>query len=153
MCRNLTRLNNTALHIHQRGSMLVVALFILVVLTLLAGTMVTIISGSSKTVIHEVYGLRAQYAAQAGLETLIAQSFPANGAAQVCNLNESSTASFSQINGFRNCRFDAQCTSSDINFNGENHRFYRFASTGFCDTGETVVSRTLFVDAMQENLP
>jgi MSHA biogenesis protein MshP len=146
-------INNTIYRRAQRGSMLVMALFLLVVLTLLAGTMITIVSGSSKSVVHEVYGLRAQYAAQAGLENLIAQSFPAGSTAQVCNTNTSSTPSFSGIDGFRNCRFDAQCTSQEINFNGSNHRFYRYASTGFCDTGDGVVSRTLFVDAMQENVP
>jgi MSHA biogenesis protein MshP len=137
----------------QRGSMLVMALFVLIVLALLAGTMITIISGSSKTVIHEVYGLRAQHAAQAGLETLIAQSFPVGTEAQVCNITASSSSSFSTIAGFRNCRFDAQCTSSQIDFDGQTHRYYRFASTGFCEIGEGVVSRTLFVDAMQENVP
>jgi MSHA biogenesis protein MshP len=137
----------------QRGSMLVMALFVLIVLALLAGTMITIISGSSKTVIHEVYGLRAQHAAQAGLETLIAQSFPVGANAQVCNITASSSNSFSNIAGFQNCRFDAQCTSSQIDFAGQTHRYYRFASTGLCEIGEGVVSRTLYVDAMQENVP
>jgi MSHA biogenesis protein MshP len=137
----------------QHGSMLVMALFVLIVLALLAGTMITIISGSSKTVVHEVYGLRAQHAAQAGLEALVAQSFPVDANTQVCNITATSSATFSNISGFRNCRFDAQCSSSEINFDGQSHRYYRFASTGYCEIGEGIVSRTLFVDAMQQNVP
>lgn len=151
MYLNIRNFKNNRLR--ERGSMLVMALFVLIVLALLAGTMITIISGSSKTVIHEVYGLRAQLAAQAGLEVLIAQSFPVGTSAQVCNINTSSSSSFSQIAGFRNCRFDAQCASSQIDFEGQTHRYYRFASTGYCEIGEGVVSRTVYVDAMQENTP
>ncbi|WP_395339875.1 type II secretory pathway component [Ningiella sp. W23] len=137
----------------QSGSMLVIALFVLVILSLLAGTMITIISGSSKSVVHEVYGLRAQQAAHAGLETLIAASFPLSSPAQSCSTTINSSASFSQVDGFQNCRYTATCSSDDITFNTANSRYYRYSSTGFCDTGSGVVSRTLYVDAMQEELP
>jgi len=133
MYLNIRNFKNNGLR--ERGSMLVMALFVLIVLAL------------------EVYGLRAQLAAQAGLEVLIAQSFPVGTSAQVCNINTSSSSSFSQIAGFRNCRFDAQCASSQIDFEGQTHRYYRFASTGYCEIGEGVVSRTVYVDAMQENTP
>ncbi len=137
----------------QRGTMLVMALFILVVLTMLAGTMITIISGSSKSIIHEVYGVRAQQAAHAGIESLVAASFPVGSPAQACSASVNNNAAFSNIPGFANCSYQASCSSSDISFNSANYRYYRYSSTGFCDTGEGVVSRTLFVDAMQEDLP
>ncbi|MFC4701064.1 type II secretory pathway component [Glaciecola siphonariae] len=129
------------------------ALFVLVVLTMLAGTMITIISGSNKSVVHEVYGLRAQQAAHAGIEALIAASFPVGGVAQACDTSLNSSAAFSNVNGFANCRYSASCSSSDIDFNDANYRYYRYSSTGFCDTGDSVVSRTLYVDAMQEDVP
>lgn len=137
----------------QAGSMLVMALFVLVVLSLLAGTMITIISGSSKSVVHEVYGLRAQQAAQAGIQTLIATSFPIGSAAVACATTVNSSPSFTNIEGFRNCSYSASCSSQDITFNGEDYRHYSYSSSGFCDTGDGIVSRTLFVDAMQEELP
>ncbi|WP_371193524.1 type II secretory pathway component [Glaciecola sp. SC05] len=137
----------------QSGSMLVMALFVLIVLTLLAGTMITIISGSSKSVVHEVYGLRAQQAAHAGIESLIRASFPAGSAAIACSVTENSSLSFATIEGFRNCTYSATCSSSDINFNSTDYRYYQYSSTGFCDTGDGIVSRTLYVDAMQEQLP
>jgi MSHA biogenesis protein MshP len=137
----------------QRGSMLVMSLFILVVLTMLAGTMITIISGSTKSTVHEVYGVRAQQAAHAGIESLVASSFPVGAQAQMCSTTLNSGSSFSNIPGFANCRFTASCSSSDISFNSANYRYYRYSSTGFCDAGEGVVSRTLYVDAMQEDLP
>nr|WP_168711009.1 type II secretory pathway component [Ningiella ruwaisensis] len=137
---------------NQSGSMIVMALFVLVVLTLLAGTMITLISGSNRAVISEVYGLRAQQAAHAGIESLIANSFPAGASSQSCNTNITITASFSNINGFKNCSFSASCRSQEISFNSETHRYYRYSSTGLCDTGAGIVSRTLYVDAMQEEL-
>jgi MSHA biogenesis protein MshP len=137
----------------QAGSMLVMAMFVLVVLSLLAGTMITIISGSNKSVVHEVYGLRAQQAAHAGIESLIAASFPVGSPAQACAGNVGSNARFTQVAGFTHCRYDASCSSTDIRFNSANYRYYRYSSTGLCDTGSGIVSRTLYVDAMQEDLP
>jgi MSHA biogenesis protein MshP len=137
----------------QSGSMIVMALFVLIVLTLLAGTMITIISGSAKSVVHEVYGLRAQQAAHAGIESLIATSFPSGSPALVCSTSIGSEASFATIEGFRNCRYSASCSTSDISYNSTNYRYYRFSSTGVCDIDTGVVSRTLYVDAMQQNTP
>lgn len=143
--------NHTQKIIRQKGSMLVMALFVLIVLSLLAGTMITIISGSSRSVVHEVYGLRAQQAANAGIESLIAASFPVGGSAQACSTTANSSASFAAIEGFRNCNYSAACSTTDITFNSTSYRFYNYSSTGSCDTGSGIVSRTLYVDAMHKN--
>ncbi|MFT6087014.1 MAG: MSHA biogenesis protein MshP [Glaciecola sp.] len=131
--------------------MIVMALFAIIVLALLAGTLINMISTSSNSVLFEVYGVRAKNAAQAGIQELAMTAFPLGTGPQQCNQVISSPASFSSITGFQECDFSARCVTEDINFNGEDYRYYRFSSTGSCGFNGIVVSRTLSVDAMQEN--
>jgi MSHA biogenesis protein MshP len=135
----------------QSGSMIVMALFAIIVAALLATTLINMLSASSNSVLYEVYGVRAQKAAQAGVQELSMSAFPLGTGPQQCNQVISSPASFSSITGFQACDFSARCTTEDINFNGEDYRYYRFSSTGTCILNDIVVSRTLSVDAMQEN--
>ncbi|GLR72244.1 type II secretory pathway component [Agaribacter marinus] len=133
----------------QKGSMIVIAIFIMVVLTVLASTMISVISNSSSSALKEVYGLRAQQSAKAGLQTLVSQSFPIGNPVQVCNTNVTSPASFSQIEGFLACRFEARCTTDVISFGGITYNYYKYSSTGQCDLADSTISRTLSVDAME----
>ena len=135
----------------QAGSMIVMALFAIIVLALLAGTLVNMLSTSSNSVLHEVYGVRAKNAAQVGIQELGMASFPLGTGPELCNTVIISPATFSSIPGFQSCQFSATCSTRDITFNGEDYRYYRFSSTGSCGLNDVVVSRTVSVDAMQEN--
>ncbi|MBF7073701.1 type II secretory pathway component [Glaciecola sp. MH2013] len=147
MCHKLNT-HKQARH-KQAGSMIVMALFAIIVLALLAGVLVNMLSASSNTVLYEVYGVRAKNAANAGIQELGLVSFPLNSAPQLCNQVLSSPLSFASINGFENCQFTARCSSSDINYGSETHRYFKFTSTGTCGFGDVIVSRTVSVDAMQ----
>lgn len=140
----------TASAAKQGGSMIVMALFAIIVLALLAGTLVNMLSTSSNSVLFEVYGVRAKNAAQAGIQELAMTSFPLGAGPQLCNEVIVNPATFAAISGFQLCQFTARCTTTDINFNGEDYRYYRFSSTGSCGFDSVVVSRTVSVDAMQE---
>ncbi len=61
---------------NQRGSMLVISLFVIVVMGLLVLTLIRLLSASSDTLIYEVYGLRAHQAAKSGLELKLTEVFP-----------------------------------------------------------------------------
>lgn len=138
---------------NQRGSMLVISLFVIVVMALLALTLTRLLSASSDTLIFEVYGLRAHQAAQSGLEVKLTEVFPlcppgsanpvcADGSGHdpsACDLN--SQVSFS-LNGMLHCGFNTSCSYSDSGSNS----YYLFTSTGTCEAGDAVVSRTLSVD-------
>lgn len=52
----------------QQGSMLVIAIFIIVVLGLLLSALASILNSSQQSVSYEVLGVRAQAAANAGME-------------------------------------------------------------------------------------
>lgn len=133
----------------QRGSLLIMALFIIIVLSLLAGAMIKITSNSSASVANEVYGLRAQQSANAGIQSLISQSFPVGSTPQVCQATITSPSSFSNIPGLKKCQYTARCQSEDIQYLGSDYRHYKFTSTGVCDLQDELFSRTIAVDAIQ----
>lgn len=136
--------------VHQRGSMLVISLFVIIVLALLGITMTRMISASSQSTIVEVYGLRALTAAQSGAQLLLEQSFPLNATAAACNTTITSDPTFSTIEGFSGCQFSASCTTELVTISGVANNYYRFSSTGQCLVGDIIVSRQVSLDAMQE---
>ena len=60
----------------QRGSMLVMTLFIIIILAFLGITMVNLLSSSNQSVVYEVLGARAKMAAQSGVQRLLSTAFP-----------------------------------------------------------------------------
>ena len=88
MCHNTLAKNVPARSMHvrhhpakQRGSMLVISLFVIIVMALLGLTLSRLLSASSESIIYEVYGQRALNAARAGVEAQIALAFPISGTA------------------------------------------------------------------------
>lgn len=142
----------------QRGGMLVISLFVIVVMALLVLTLTRLLSASGETLIYEVYGLRAHQAARSGLEVKLTEAFPVCPPGSVnplcvdssrndpaaCNNTTEQTFSHS---GLQNCSVNASCSVSDTG----NSRYYRFTSTGTCEAGDAVTSRTVSVDARVEN--
>ena len=135
--------------VQQRGSMLIISLFVIIVLALLGATMVRMISSSSQATIIELSGLRALTAAQSGVQALLAQSFPLNNAINDCNTTIASPASFASVEGVRNCEYSASCTTSPVTKQGDVHNYYRFTSVGQCTVGDIIVTRQVSLDAMQ----
>ena len=137
----------------QQGNMIVMAIFVIVVISLLAVALIKTISASSNTTIHQIYGLRAQQAAQAGVQTLLQASFAVDGSATPCNTNASSPASFSNVDGLNACVYQASCVTETVSFANVDRLYFKFSSTGSCLINDNVVSRTISVDAMQEINP
>lgn len=140
----LSRIHN------QRGSMLVIALFVIVVLAGLGITMTRMLSATSQTTVVNVAGVRALSAAQAGAEVLLQQTFPLNAAANSCSATINSPASFSAINGLAGCQYIATCSTEQVDLAGVTNNYYRFSSIGQCNAGGIIVSRQVSLDAMQE---
>ncbi len=134
----------------QTGSMLVISLFVIIVLAMLGATMSKMVIASNVTVVTDLTGLRAKNAAHSGLEVLGSMAFPLDSPIQACNTTITSNANFSNITGFGNCQYSASCSTININKNGNAHFFYRFTSVGSCQVGDSIVSRNLSVEALQE---
>jgi len=125
----------------QQGSSLVIAIFIIIVLSLLGAALVRMLNSSAETIVYEVYGTRALQAAQSGLQKKLADLFPLS-VGPTCNLvNEDKD--FSNTPGLDNCSYAASCVS---NTNGS-ITTYTITSTGSCSIAGIVTSRKLEVVA------
>lgn len=134
----------------QSGSMLVISIFVIVVMSLLGIAMIRMLTGAADSGLHEVYGFRALNAAQSGIEAKMAQVFPLTiggyDAAQCSDV--SATINFGNtVAGLENCSFTHNCERVNPDTNLD---YLRFSSTGQCVAGDIVTSRTLLVDAKVE---
>ncbi|GAC13779.1 hypothetical protein [Aliiglaciecola lipolytica] len=132
----------------QSGSMIVIALFVIIVMALLGLTMVKLLNSSADAVIHEVYGARALHAAQSSMEINIKSAFPLtqDGAG---NCDSLTTIAFATVPGLQNCYAIASCTLT-TGFVDETTQYYHFESTGICSAGKVTASRSVAVDAIVE---
>jgi MSHA biogenesis protein MshP len=127
----------------QRGSMLVIALFVIIVLALLGLTMTRLLSSSSETIIHEVLGQRALNAARAGIECAVADEFGAGCGSPIFN-------EFNGVVGLENCSYRVTPVSKLIQDGAKTFTFWTFSSTGQCRAGKINVTRFVYIDAMEE---
>jgi len=143
----------------QRGSVLVLAIFIMIVMLLLGTALVRMLSTSSESIAYEVVGTRAYNAANSGLQARLAELFPLDSTAQLCepaavpptsDTRDAGTAreylpNLSGVEGLKNCRIQR---ISCEDFLVGNTIYYQLSSTAECDMGAgEVVSRTLVVEA------
>ena len=136
----------------QRGSAIVMALFILVVLSLLAVPLMRLLADANRSITVEVYGTRAFLAAQSGLELGLVSLFPLdNGMGAGCLAVPASDGDrFKAQAGFVNCRVTLSCTEQ-VAPAPYHQTHYRIRSTAVCESGSNVdsgrVARTLEVEA------
>lgn len=140
----------------QRGSALMLTLFILIVLILLGSALMRVLSTGSEATAQEVIGTRAYMAANSAMQAELQKLFPLNETAIQCNSNATYdfSASGSNIDGLFHCSATTTCThyathptTGDL--------FYRLNSIGKCassslqsDSKDVVVSsRTIQVEA------
>jgi MSHA biogenesis protein MshP len=130
---------------NQQGSSLILALFVIIILTLLGTVLTRIISTSSETVSQEVLGTRAYMAANSAMQTELQFLFPLNpldGDVVTCNEIEKThvlnQASGVDIPGFNHCEAFTTCDNyySDTEDPLAVVQYYRLTSTGECGSGD-----------------
>ena len=72
MYRSAYHLNKS----NHSGSALVIAIFVLVIMTLIGSALIRMQSSSAETVVYEVMGTRAYAAAQTGIQWQLTEVFP-----------------------------------------------------------------------------
>lgn len=142
----------------QRGSMLVVAIFVLTVMIFLAVTLQDIFNDSTKSVAYEVYGIRALGAANSGAELALQKVFYLNGeSALVFSAPEPADATaalnldLSGTEAFHGCTVAVAITRFTIS-NATffyNYTHYRVESTATCVAGEFRTVRTVAVEGRE----
>ncbi|WP_323951993.1 MSHA biogenesis protein MshP [Aeromonas caviae] len=143
----------------QRGSAILIALFVIVIMALLAAAMGRFLVDSSEKHTVEVRGVRALMAAQSGLEVALYRLYP-NGQWQGQQCAASTSLSFTDA-GLTGCRAIVTCNKVSVSAAGGTQTGYRFSSEGRCgqpDAGsgpnpDFAVSRTLVAEAFDGATP
>ena len=122
----------------QRGNMLVMAMFAMVVLSLVGITMATLMTSSERTIVNEVLGERAEQASRAGLEILVHAAWPVNDSmVYTCgNPSTLTITQFGSLEGMEGCSVVTRCDSRIVNFSGGRDIHYEIKSTATCAAGD-----------------
>lgn len=135
---------NSVIKNTQKGSALVIAIFVIVIMTLLGTALVRMISSSAETVAYEVIGTRAFQAAQVGLQRKLQVLYPLLPASGTCA--PAIEYDLSTIKGLENCKaINVACSpyaTSDAGIT-----YYKIQSTGQCEVAQVFTTRTLEVQA------
>ena len=127
----------------QKGSALVIAIFIIVVMTLLGSALVRMVSSNAETIAYEVIGTRAYQAAQAGAQRKLSEVFPLLPNNGLCLGNVE--YDFSTIEGLENCKAVNVSCSEDATV--DEIVYYTITSTGQCSVAGVFTSRQIEIKA------
>jgi MSHA biogenesis protein MshP len=147
MCLN----HNQSMIRKQHGSALVIAVFIIVVMLLLIGSLSSQLISSSGSVSYEVLGTRAFLAAQSGMERGLQILYGLDAAVQTTCANPLFTQNFetSAVNGLRQCQVLVSCNAAQNTLDPAVTHFY-LTSTGTCgDPVSIQSSRTIQMEVWQ----
>lgn len=137
----------------QQGSFLIVAIFIILILSLIGLATLAVLNRGAESVVAEVYGARAYQAARSGSQIMLAQLFPlgqegaatdaCTGAVQSYDFNNNSP-------GLTACTARVTCRRTEFN----EYSLQRFIveATGSCQAGSQFYSRSIIVEAFDEAL-
>ncbi|QUM82767.1 pilus assembly PilX N-terminal domain-containing protein [Moritella sp. 5] len=125
--------------------MLVIALFIIVVMSLLAATLSRVLSSTADSVADEVYSAKAYYAAESAMDYGIYQilinkqscaDFPA-----LTSISGATNLQFDISNevGLENCSVTIKCQRIPVN----NSSLFYLISTGTCDGGKIIAEHNI----------
>lgn len=146
MCRNSSRCQGTLKR--QAGFSLPVAVFVLVIMAILAAAIVQLSSRNNLSSAQEVFSTRAFYAAESGASWAMSRLFfNASGSAdkafsdaQCVNPVNNKTLVFT-VSGLAGCSVSLTCSADTVGSTG----YYRVVSTGVCGTGEVQARRIVEV--------
>ncbi|WP_435275064.1 type II secretory pathway protein [Psychrobium sp. nBUS_13] len=130
---------------NQQGSMLVIALFVIIVLAFLAYAMIQITDNSSRGNVYEVYGDRALNAANSGAERALNEILmPSVAGTESCAL-VSSGYLLGAGDVFNGCNIIISCNEFLVTETGYTH--FRIESTASCSAGDFYTQRSVVVEA------
>lgn len=128
--------------VKQRGSALVIAVFVIVVMLALTIGLARLLVSSSETVVYEVQGNRTLLAAQSGLEIGLSQLFALNSTTGSCS-NTSSSINF-KTPAMAGCIVALSCKT----FAGP-PIIYQLTSVANCQRGDFITQRQVQIEVGQ----
>jgi len=127
----------------QRGSMLLVSIFVILVLGALALTLTQILQDNARSTVYEVYGARTLNAANSGAQRALNEVL-GPGSAERCN-DATKTFSLPNGGGFSDCEVGIVCRQFDISETSERH--FEISSHASCSAAEFIIERSVQVQA------
>jgi MSHA biogenesis protein MshP len=140
--------HNSGYYRPRKGSSLVIAIFVIVVMSLLGAALVKMMDSSQENLAFEVLGTRAYNAAQTGVQWQLAQLFPVglnSSAVNTCAGVSHEPPIISNIVGLNACKIVNPIKCDD--FTHEGIRYYTITSVGQCSIDGEVTSRVIQVEA------
>lgn len=137
----------------QRGGALAVAVFIIVIMSILGVAMVRILADLGRSTVSDVYGARAYAAARSGAEVFLTELFPLNNPVNtsVCPERNSSMPSTSvysahySVEGLSSCSSQVRCDRLELSSFTGTH--FRITAEGSCTAGDMVYSKQIILEA------
>lgn len=134
----------------QQGSALVVALFIIIVMGLLVGSMSRLLVSSSESISYEVLGTRAFFAAQSGMERSLSLLYALDAPVLDSCPPAMPKIDFGAVGiaGLEQCSVETSCGFAQSSLGDSITHFY-LVSTATCGTGAFTSSRTIEMEVWQ----
>ncbi|MCK8045826.1 MSHA biogenesis protein MshP [Shewanella sp. 1CM18E] len=121
----------------QRGSALVIGVFIITVMFLLAATLINVLNDADQQISVEVWGTRAFAAANSGADKSLATLFPLDGNPGSCSVQTTwNIGSDTGLVGFHGCKVEMKCSKVEVNLPASNMTQYLITSTATCSSGD-----------------
>lgn len=142
----------------QRGSMLLISIFILTVMIFLAVSLQDVFSAASRSLAYEVYGTRALSAANAGAELALQKIFYLQGQTPLVFSDVEPNPATASLNldlstteAFAGCSVAVAVSRFTINdaTHFYNYTHYRIESTATCIAGDFKTVRTVSVEGRE----
>ncbi len=131
-------------HRQQRGSALLLAVFVLLLSAAVLWALLQLTAGSSTGLVYEVQGQRSYQLAKAHLEYALVQLYPLNGSAQQCSVLTAPAAGL-YSGDWQGCSSQLQCSEASI----DGQRWFYLVSTGSCGSGDLTTSRIVEAEITQ----
>jgi MSHA biogenesis protein MshP len=129
-----------------QGFSIIMAVFILVVLSLLAAAMMSIMSAGSDSVAREVLSSRAFMAAQSGAERKLSEIFPASAPINTAQCQATTYTDFNGLAGCSNASVVVQCNIVTVNA----VNYFTVTSEGRCGPNAEPAVRVVEVQAKDD---
>jgi len=137
----------------QKGSAIVLAIFVIIIVSLLGATLVSLQRDSAKGTSYEVYAARAYLSAYSASEIALVDLFPLNASqanatnCKAINPNDI-TVDLGTDAGFHGCSANYQCQILTPTNSASLPTRYKVVSTAVCENSQTVTRRQISVEAV-----
>lgn len=129
----------------QQGVSLVIAVFIILIVSMLGAAMITVLSQGSELVARDVLSTRALFAAESGAERMLNQVYSVPDDCSANPVNNWTFNGGADAAGLISCRSMASCTSELVN----GIRIFTINSDGECGSADVIAHRVVTVRAVE----